>query len=176
MKVARGLIIATLLSVGLVTIFNTWLAPQSVFSGHRAAGKPVFQAMKPVELDQSLIVPFFKQIPLNYQYKRVKIKDNELFIDLVWPGTAGDKQKYDATYTDAWQVIASVFTQTSNMDQLYLRFIQQRGEQPELILAVSCERTEGLMTELAQAEETLARAEEFLGQFASLVYGTGWRK
>ncbi|EGL82855.1 hypothetical protein CathTA2_1620 [Caldalkalibacillus thermarum TA2.A1] len=176
MKVARGLIIALLLSVGLGTALNAWLPTDSLYPGQRALGQPVFQAIKPVELDHMLIVPFFKQIPLNYEYKRVKIKNNELFIDLVWPEDVPDKRKYDAVYMDAWQLIVSAFTQTSNMDQVFLRFLDQNSPEPDLILAVSCERTEALMTELAKTEEQTVPTEEFLKQFAHLVYGTGWRK
>jgi hypothetical protein len=130
----------------------------------------------PVYLDESKVVSFFKEIPLIYDYKRVKIEENELYVDLIWPEESMQDELFKSIYADALRLIAATFTGTNNVDQLYLRFIRFEGSSPVLILAVSCQRQESLISDLIQSDLAFEQPKIFLERYARLIYGAGWRK
>lgn len=171
MKVARSFLLATVISTSLAFIFyiglHSYLSPP--YQGER--GEPVFQMIRPIELDREALVTFLKQIPVDSVYKRVRLREDELFIDFIRSDVKGT---HEEVYADAYLMLNMIFARTKNIDRVYLRFIYQKGYHPELILAASSQRSEELMQYLAQGVEL--SAEEFLSRFAHLVYGTGWRK
>lgn len=172
LKAVRGLGLALVLSILLVGFFAYFLPHPQTVSGW---DKPVLQPHVPVYLEESSLVTFLKQIPLIYQYKKVKIEKNELYVDLMWPQTTLEGAYQEAAYADALRLIRFMFTGTPNVEKVYLRFIGLQKGMPALIVAVSCERSQSLLSQLTQPEGTFKEPKQILERYARLVYGTGWR-
>lgn len=172
-RLMKGIGLALMASTLLVLLFIL-LNPFHLFQADQ--DKPVVKTMAPVYLEESQLVSFLKDIPLIYDYRRVKIKENEIYIDLVWPHHPSDDAPFKQAYVDAIHIISAIFTGTSNMDQIYLRFIHYEDQSPVLLLAVSCQRQESLVKDLIQSNLVFEQPKLFLEQYARLVYGTGWRK
>lgn len=171
-KAVQGLGLAILISVLAISLLIFLLPFPFADLGD---DRPVIQSYAPVTLEESSLVTFLKQIPLIYRYKRVKIEENELYIDLLWPLDTLDGAYREAAYADALRLIEASFTDTTNIEVIYLRFIGLKGDAPTLILAVSCERTPGLIRILSREEGAPKEAKWILERYARLVYGTGWR-
>lgn len=174
MRMLRGLFFAVFISVMLAMIlsFLPTVELQDAMSEHGKADleQPVFNTVKPIHLDESELVPYLKQLQLYYDFKKVQIDGNELFID---SKMTGDKVSQELIYRDALQMVKETFHQTSNINKLYIRFILLREYQPALLVAVTSERS----NELIQAIEKGIKAEEmetFLKKFTKVDYGTGW--
>jgi hypothetical protein len=174
LKMIRGLFFASFISIMLAMVISflptvemkELIREKNVDTMDQA----VFSASNPINLGNRQIVPFFKQVPVFYPYKKVEIDRQELFVDSKVVSQEVNKEKI---FLDVYQLIHATFMQTSNIDQLYLRFMLISEDQPALLLAVTTNRSSELLEKLSgdiKAEEL----ESFIKEFTKLDYGTGW--
>jgi hypothetical protein len=130
--------------------------------------KTVFNVSKPIYLDNRQIVPFLKQVPVFYSYKKVEMDGQELFID-----SKVIELNKEKVFLDTYQLMHAVFMQTRNVDQLYLRFMLLREDQPALLMAVTTERNDELLERLSD-DIKREELEAFIKEYTKLDYGTGW--
>lgn len=174
MKMLRGLFFATFIALMLATIisFLPTVDMQDVVlnSNERELEQTVFNAVEPIDLDESQLVSYLKQLPLYYDFKKAQIDRHELFID---SKMTTQEFSQELIYRDAFQMIKDTFHQTSNIDKLYIRFILLREVQPALLVAVTSERSNELLQAIKNEVE-LEEMEAFIKKFTKVDYGTGW--
>jgi hypothetical protein len=134
--------------------------------------QPVFQLSKPIELKQVHMVPFLKEMPLHYSFKQVKLDQSSIFIDLQIIQSELTNNK-ELVYQDALTVLSKLLIQTTNIDQIYVRFILVGDERSQLVLSVTAERDNRLVQKLLYSQELIDVA-VFLKENTRLFYGTGW--
>lgn len=174
MKMIRGLFFASFISIMLAMIIS-FLPTVEMKELMQEKNKDyveqtVFNVSKPIYLDNRQVVPFLKQIPVFYSYKKVEMDGEQLFID-----SKVIELNKEKIFLDVYQLMHAAFMQTSNVDQLYLRFMLLREDQPALLLAVSAERNDELLDKLS---EDIKRDElaSFIKEYTKIDYGTGWSK
>jgi hypothetical protein len=174
LKMIRGLFFASFISIMLAMIIS-FLPTVEMKELMQEKNKDnvyqtVFSVSNPIYLDDRQIVPFLKQVPVFYPYKKVEIDRQVLFVD---SKIINQDLKEEKVFLDAYQLIHATFMQTSNIDQFYLRFMLLREDQPALLLAVTTNRSDELLTKLSD-DIKREELESFIKEFTKLDYGTGW--
>jgi hypothetical protein len=170
----RGLFFASFVSIMIAMIISFLptvdMNSQIKDSNENRMDQTVFRTTKPIHLDKEYIVPFFKELPVFYSYKKVEIDGHELFVE-----SKVLKQELNKVriFHDAYQLIKVTFNQTRNIDQLYVRFVLLGEDQTDLLLSVTTERSDILMKMLSNDVEQ-GEIESFLKNNTKLFYGTGW--
>lgn len=139
--------------------------------------QPVFQQNRPFIVEKESLVDFLKPIPLHHQYHRVKLDGHRLLIDIKIDQPVGSQKV--KVYEDSFRLIQTVFTETTNVDEIYMRFVQKPKDETDFVLALFCERDEAIEQFLTQKYLTIEQPfnyRSFLEENAQLIYGEGWRK
>jgi hypothetical protein len=102
----------------------------------------VFSHTREVELSASNIVDFLTRIRLKLPIARVDVSQTMLSVDLRLTQPALEQA---VVFGDLYELASSVFTQTDNIDRLFVRVMQRqddrtRGAQQYLLVAVEADR------------------------------------
>lgn len=133
---------------------------------------PVFQNEQPIPLSQAELVTFMKQIPSLHPFKRVRLERDDLFIDFQ---VRSKKIMDEHIFVDAYQVINNIYMQTSNVRQVYMRFIHEDEKQQALVVAITS-RKEDIQRDQLFEELPLGEQRLFILENTRVIYGTGWRR
>jgi hypothetical protein len=176
LKYVRGLFFATFISLMIASIFSFF--PKAEWVNSRSADqadKPVFIAAQPIELTTDNLVSFFKQLPTVYPFHKVKLDETGLFIDSKM--NADHRFQEEDIYHDSYQLLKHLYRNTTNVENIYLRFLFVSEERPVLVLSVRAQRAdvEQQLDSIRNELET-EQVEQFLKINTHIEYGTGWRK
>lgn len=176
MNYVRGLFFATFISLMIASIFSFFPQADLINSSNtETTDRPVFSVRKPIELVSDNLVSFFKQLPAVYPFNKVKLDGDELFID----SKIDTEHRFqpEAVYHDTYQILKHLYFNTTNVQNIYLRFLYEADDQVTLVLSVQAQREqveEGL--DLSTEDLKMERIEQLLNTVTRMEYGTGWRK
>jgi hypothetical protein len=171
-KMMKALAAATTASVFLAMLMfavyqlnlNEWgLARDEVEMEH-----PVFRMMHPSTLQERDVVNFLKNVPLQHTYDYVKLEDNRIFIDV-----KADADRQDDVLRDAFQLTTHLLVNTTNIEEMYVRFIDKELSQGTLLIAIAGLKNDRMLQELKE-NHPVEDYKHFLEEHTQLIYGTGW--
>lgn len=175
----KGLALATCLSVCValvvVLIFSLGedTTPGYYFDAQMADGHDIVMVSQPIALDKEHIVSFLKRIPTEHSYLKVYLEQNRLWIDFYVGAEINDTD----IYNDSFLIIAHLYTQTVNIDQLNIRFVDhtEKGtDSPVVIAQVNSVKSEEMSSALNFNVDNLD-ARQFLEKYTQLNIKTTWR-
>jgi hypothetical protein len=102
----------------------------------------VFSHAREMELTASNVVDFLTRIRLKLPIARVEVSQTMLSVDLRLTQPASEQA---AVFDDLFELASNVFTQTGNIDRLFVRVMQRQddqthGVQQYLLVAVEADR------------------------------------
>lgn len=171
MTYARGLFFFLVLSCMIASIylfFPKATTYQQSGQAQEALSLNAIDFSLKAELQRGNLVQFFKDINHAFRIKHIKLEEHSLFIDFIHYDDIWEKE---TVFKDAYEVIAHVYLYTSNVNKLYIRFLDEQNGRQVLLCYIFAEREDFNTADFANE----ADYKSIILERAELTYGIGWR-